>query len=563
MTTLTFSEFELDARLVQAVTAMGFETPTPIQCEAIPPLMSGKDVIGSARTGSGKTAAFGLPLLHRVQGPGRQVKALVLVPTRELALQVTSALTAFADVVGTRVVTVYGGTSYMPQLRALASGVPVVVGTPGRILDLMDRGALDLSALDLVVLDEADEMLRMGFIDDVEQILEATPPERQVALFSATMPDRIRSIARKHLREPVLVRVEDEKLTSHHIEQRWMRVPSDHKIDALVRVLDGEPRETALVFARTRAGCAEAADELAKRGVPVDALHGDLNQAARERVLARMRSKQLDVVVATDVAARGIDIDHITHVINFDLPDDTESYVHRIGRTGRAGRKGIAITLATPKQKRRIHELARELGVEITAMEVPSDADLARRQVEALLRTVQSAFDADLAPARPLLKELTVDGADIEEIALAALTALAEATNVRLGVEHDTQPPAWARPAKETSEAPRGHYNTNEVELFFPVGRRQGVRPGDLVGALAGDTDIPGSLVGRITILDDKSFVGLPRVTAEHVLDGYKTIQIRGNDVPVSLARPRDGQGPPPSRKPWAQRRTGGRGPRR
>ena len=556
MTIPTFDRFALDPRLVEAVTALGFAEPTPIQLAAIPPLLEGRDLIGSARTGSGKTAAFGLPLLHRVAGPERHVKALVLVPTRELALQVTAALRSFGEGFGPRVVTVYGGASYTPQLRALSDGVPVVVGTPGRVLDLLGRGALDLSMLEQVVLDEADEMLRMGFIDDVEAILEATPRARQVALLSATMPDRIRSIAKKHLHDPVIARVEEEALTVHHIEQRWMRVPTYHKIDALIRVLDGEPRATALVFARTRAGCAEAADELARRGVPVDALHGDLNQAARERVLARLRSQQLDVVVATDVAARGIDIDHITHVINFDLPDDTEGYVHRIGRTGRAGRKGVAITLVTPKQKRRIHELARELGVEITPMEVPSDADLLRRQVQELHSQVASAFDADLGPARPLMDALLTDGNDPFEIALAALVALAEANGVPMGSDPTAEPPSWARPVQGQGGPTE---DLNEVELFFPVGRTNGVRPADLVGAIAGDTDIPGRLIGRITILDRKSFVGLPRALAEQVLEGFRTINVRGVDVAVDLARPRTGRSARGPRKPWQNKRKGSR----
>ncbi|HJL49182.1 MAG TPA: DEAD/DEAH box helicase, partial [Polyangiaceae bacterium LLY-WYZ-15_(1-7)] len=352
-----FDAFGFDPRIVHALGAIGFDAPTPIQAEAMPPLLEGRDVIGRARTGSGKTAAFGLPLLQRVVATARPdsdgVRALVLTPTRELALQVTKALRSFAEGLPIEMVTVYGGAAYGPQLKALRRGVPIVVGTPGRVLDHVERGTLDLSALELLVLDEADEMLRMGFFEDVERVFERAPDSRQVALFSATMPPPIQAVAENRLPDPIEVQVEDSALSVDHIEQRGILVPERHKLDALERLLAAEPLTGAIVFCRTRAGCAETADALAKRGLSVDALHGDLNQAARERVLMRFRAGRLQVVVATDVAARGIDVDTVSHVITYDLPPAPEEYVHRIGRTGRAGRDGVAISLVTPRERGR------------------------------------------------------------------------------------------------------------------------------------------------------------------------------------------------------------------
>ncbi len=381
----SFDALELDARLVESIRALGFETPTPIQAQAIPVLLAGHDVIGRARTGSGKTAAFGLPLLQRLEAGGTHPRALLLTPTRELALQVTEALRSYAKGLPIRVVTIYGGTAYGPQLGALARGANVVVGTPGRVVDLAEGGKLDLSKVETVVLDEADEMLRMGFIEDIEKCLRATPDECQVALFSATMPPPIRRVADAYLKDAVTVQVEQAELTVDHIEQRWVVAEDRYKLDALVRLLAAEPRGTTLIFSRTREGAARMADALASRGQSVDALHGDLNQAARERVLGRLRSGKLDLLVATDVAARGIDVDHITHVVNLDLPPDRESYVHRIGRTGRAGRAGAAISLVLPGEVRRLRAFERTLRTRITQMDVPSDAVIARRTRERLV----------------------------------------------------------------------------------------------------------------------------------------------------------------------------------
>ncbi|HJK89410.1 MAG TPA: DEAD/DEAH box helicase [Polyangiaceae bacterium LLY-WYZ-15_(1-7)] len=575
-----FDAFGFDPRIVHALGAIGFDAPTPIQAEAMPPLLEGRDVIGRARTGSGKTAAFGLPLLQRVVATARPdsdgVRALVLTPTRELALQVTKALRSFAEGLPIEMVTVYGGAAYGPQLKALRRGVPIVVGTPGRVLDHVERGTLDLSALELLVLDEADEMLRMGFFEDVERVFERAPDSRQVALFSATMPPPIQAVAENRLPDPIEVQVEDSALSVDHIEQRGILVPERHKLDALERLLAAEPLTGAIVFCRTRAGCAETADALAKRGLSVDALHGDLNQAARERVLMRFRAGRLQVVVATDVAARGIDVDTVSHVINYDLPPAPEEYVHRIGRTGRAGRDGVAISLVTPRERGRLRFFQKKLGVTIAKVDPPSDAAIARAERARLVARLAEHLDAPLPGVDELLGALP-EGADARQIAAAALSLLAEKENVTLGGELDETPPRWASKAPR-DRGPRDHGGSarfdaasgDELDLFLPVGKRRGVRPGDLVGALTGDAGIPGSTIGRVTILDHKSFVRIAREAAEHVLATSPQIQVRGRMVPVAKARPRSvpdrprrpkGRGKPfrgPSRKPKGRRK--GRG---
>ncbi|MEM9070323.1 MAG: DEAD/DEAH box helicase [Myxococcota bacterium] len=546
-----FGRFSIDPRILEAVAKLGFDTPTPIQAEGMPPALEGRDLIGRARTGSGKTAAFGLPLLHRVRDGGSHVRALVLAPTRELAIQVTEALRSYAKRLPVRILSIYGGAAYGPQLAALRKGVPVVVGTPGRVLDHLERGTLDLSKLELLVLDEADEMLRMGFIEDVERVLAASPSERQVVLFSATMPPEIRSVAEAHLNDPLEVQVESSALSVGHIAQQWLPVPQRFKVDALTRVLAAEPAEATLVFARTRAGCAEVADTLAQRGVEVDALHGDLNQAARERVLSRLRSGRLRVVIATDVAARGIDVEHLTHVINFDLPNDAETYVHRIGRTGRAGRKGVAISFVTPKEQGRIRWLQRTLKVPIDRMVAPSDLAIRDTQKARLAKELVDATED--AGALALLTELE-SGHDIRAIAASAIAKLARARGLKLDGDPNPNPPRWAQ-SKERSREPRPDRRTypsrDEIDLFFPIGAARGVRPGDLVGALANEASIEGTSIGRITILPHKSFVRVERQAAEHILAHHADIEVRGRQVRIAKARKR----PAPSLK-----EEGGRG---
>ena len=546
-----FDSFALDERIIQAVANLGFTAATPIQTEAIPALLAGNNVIGGARTGSGKTAAFGLPLLHRVR-EGGAARALVLCPTRELALQVTEALRSYAKKLPLRITCIYGGTSYEPQFRALRDGATVIVATPGRLLDHLDRGSLDLSGLELLVLDEADEMLKMGFIDDVNAVLEASPDNRQVALFSATLPAAIQNVIRAHVADPVRVQVESRALTVDHIEQFGVKVPQRRKMDALVRILMGEARGATLIFARTRRGCAEIADTLAKRGVAAEALHGDLNQSARERVIHRLRAGRLNVVVATDVAARGIDVEHITHVINYDLPIDREIYVHRIGRTGRAGRKGVAISLVTPAESRRVRFLEKDLKVRIEIMRVPSNVDIATRQRDNLLERLKAVDLEDEAGVREWMTQLTAAGEHTsEDLAVAAIALLAREQGAKLKATSEVSEPDWQERAHTPKEA--GHFQAvNEVELFVATGSQWGVRAGDIVGAIANETGIEGRQIGRITILDRKSFVGLPRAIAEKIVADFDTLEIRGVPVRLSLARPRDNNGPP-------ERRGGGR----
>jgi ATP-dependent RNA helicase DeaD len=541
---LGFEAFDLDPRLVEALADLGFETPTPIQARALPPLLEGKDVLGLARTGSGKTAAFGLPLIERVKdGAHDRVRALVLCPTRELALQVSDAFQTFAAKVPVRMVTVYGGAGYGPQLAALSKGVAVVVGTPGRVLDHVRRGTLDLSSLEMLVLDEADEMLRMGFFEDVEEVLKIAPPDRQMALFSATMPPRIRDVVASQLSSPVEVRVEGKaRFSVDHIAQKAMVVPERFKLDALTRVLQAEPIEAAIVFVRTRAGCASTADALASRGLAVDALHGDLNQPARERVLTRFRAGGLRFVVATDVASRGIDVERISHVINYDMPTAVEDYVHRIGRTGRAGREGTAISLVAPDQIPRVRFFQKALQARIARVELPTDAAIDRAQREALRREL--AEGTSTAGAAALVETLLGDEGDPRRLAEVAVGLLAGGRGLDLDREASDEPPDWARP-RERGDRVRPE---DEVELFFPVGRRDRVRPGDLVGALANDAGVPGARIGRVTIRESKSFVRVEREAAERLLREHGSLDVRGRSYPLARSRPRGRFRPKPPR---------------
>lgn len=561
---MSFDTLGLDPRLIQAIERLGYEEPTPIQAQAIPPLVEGRDVIGRARTGSGKTAAFGLPLLNAISDGSDSIRGLVLAPTRELALQVTGALRDLAKKLPVRVVAIYGGTPYGPQLQALRKGAQVVVATPGRLLDHVDRGNIDLSNVGHLVLDEADEMLRMGFIDDVTRVFELTPDGRQVALFSATMPAPIRKVAEQHLNDPLEVQVEDSALSVDHIEQHAILVRQKNKLACLERVLRAEPLGTHLVFARTRRSCAETADALASRGVPVDALHGDLSQGARERVLARLRAGRLNVVIATDVAARGIDVEHITHVINYDLPTDAETYVHRIGRTGRAGAKGIAISFANPGERGRLRFLERVLKVPIEPMGVPTDGEIARGQRRALIDRLRTTLEeVDLTEIREWLRGLIADSErSDEDVAAAAIHLLTESSAGGFETGEGDRVPAWARDAQPRQartergdqDRDRGPHQPppppgdNEVELFLAAGKNKGIFPKDVVGALCNEIGLQGDQVGRITVGARTSFVALDRSVAEEVLRTWDHLPLRGMRIPMLMARPR-GDRPDPGKR--------------
>jgi len=537
-----FSAFALDPRLLDAVAELGFETPTPIQQAAIPPMCAGGDLIASARTGSGKTAAFGLPLLSRLAEGDDGVRAVVLAPTRELCGQVAEALRTFAKGIrGLRIATIYGGAPYSPQIRALRDGCRVVVGTPGRVIDHIERGTLNMEALEVFVLDEADEMLQMGFIDEVDKILSATPPGRQIALFSATMPPPIKAIAKRYLDAPTTVQPESPRTSVNHVDQGYMVVPTHHKVAALYRFLCATERDATLVFARTRASCAEVADELNKRGLAVDALHGDLPQAARERVVGRLRSRRIDVVIATDVAARGLDIDHVSHVINLDLPMNAEVYVHRVGRTARAGREGTAISFVTDAQRGKMAGFARRLNADIPQLAVASDADIANHERGRIIDAVTDTAEGPDA-AEQLYAEIAVrTGWDAEQVAVRALRQLAERARISLDPNPDRQPPPWARSKKHRRERQRGGGDDGvpRAELMIHAGRRDGARPADVLASLARGLNVPGDLIGRITIVATRTFVSLPVQELDRVLDEHDTMVVRGDDYRITRAQPR------------------------
>jgi ATP-dependent RNA helicase DeaD len=584
----TFADFGLDPRIQTALDELGFVEPTDIQTAALPALLTGRDVIGRAQTGSGKTAAFGIPLLERVKDSGPGVRALVLAPTRELAQQVSAALQSYGKGLGLHGVTVYGGAPYGPQLKALRRGVPIVVGTPGRLIDHLGSGALDLSQVEYVVLDEADEMLRMGFVDDVETMLGAIPRPRQVALFSATMPDAIKRIAATYLEDPLTIQMNEGAPATSHITQAWTRVPNRFKPDALRRAVLGGDRGTTLVFARTRASCGDVTSHLEGLGLRVEALHGDMAQAARERTLAKLRAGEVEVVVCTDIAARGIDVDHITQVVNLDLPENAEVYVHRIGRTGRAGRAGRALTMVTPAEIRKFSFFQKKINQPVQEVQLPSDRELARKGRERLL----SALDDDTGDdATGWLAELLADGErTAEDVAAAALSLLGRMQGIPLSDESfDDGPPPWAqrtsrperppgpprhaspyaappeRGAPERSTPPRppgpprkGFAGSpppvdeggEHVELFVPLGSHAGLRASDLVGALANEAGIPGSVIGRITIHERKSFVGLPPDVASHVLQRTPRLEVRGRQVALSRSRGKNAPLPAKFKKP-------------
>src|ERR1700728_1173978 len=425
---ISFRDLALSEAVLRALADVGYESPSPIQAATIPVLLSGADMLGQAQTGTGKTAAFALPALSRLDPDGRDPQMLVLVPTRELALQVAEAFLKYAaHLKGFHVLPIYGGQSYQPQLNALRRGVHVVVGTPGRVIDHMNRGTLKLSGLTLLVLDEADEMLRMGFVDAVESILEQTPPQRQVALFSATLPAPIRRIASKHLRSPIEVTIKSKTSTATNIRQRYWVVSGMHKLDALTRILEAETFDGMLVFTRTKQSTVELAEKLEARGFAAAPLNGDIPQAQRERTVARLKAGDVDIVVATDVAARGLDVDRVGHVVNYDAPYDPESYVHRVGRTGRAGRKGEAILFIAPRERNLLHGIERATRQRIEPMNLPTaDAVNSLRIAKFKLRDSETIAKGEATAFRPILEQLEAEtGLPLIDIA-AALASLGQ-----------------------------------------------------------------------------------------------------------------------------------------
>ncbi len=606
----SFRDLALSDPVLRALADVGYESPSPIQAATIPVLLSGADMLGQAQTGTGKTAAFALPALSRIDLSKHEPQVLVLVPTRELALQVSEAFLRYAaHIKGFHVLPIYGGQSYQPQLNALRRGVHVVVGTPGRVIDHMNRGTLKLGGLTLLVLDEADEMLAMGFVDAVESILEQTPPQRQVALFSATMAAPIRRIASKHLRSPIEVTIKSKTSTATNIRQRYWMVSGMHKLDALTRILEAEDFDGMLVFTRTKQSTVELAEKLEARGFAAAPLNGDIPQPQRERTVARLKGGQIDILVATDVAARGLDVERIGHVVNYDVPYDTESYVHRVGRTGRAGRKGEAILFIAPRERNMLRAIERATRQVIEPMNLPTvDAVNSLRIAKFKQRVVETVAQRDAKELRPIVEQLEAEsGLPLIDIA-AALAALAQGTTPLLlggkvdrgevapGVatpgmatpgggrpyappraqvlEHPPglgrqvfespevpyraraperprapqrsrpgEPPRSAEPrprpdpapSPETARTPRSKAAGSLMETFrIEVGSTHGIKPSNVVGAIANEAGIEGVHIGRVDIRDDHSFVDLPEGMPKQVFKLLQKVLVAGRELRIS-----------------------------
>ncbi len=568
----SFRELALSEPVLKALADVGYESPSPIQAATIPVLLSGVDMLGQAQTGTGKTAAFALPALTKIDLSLQSPQVLVLVPTRELALQVAEAFQRYAaHLKGFHVLPIYGGQSYQPQLNALRRGVHVVVGTPGRVIDHMDRGTLKLTGLTLLVLDEADEMLQMGFLDAVESILEKTPPERQVALFSATLAAPIRRIAQKHLRSPVEVTIKSKTSTATNIRQRYWVVSGVHKLDALTRILEAETFDGMLVFTRTKQATVELAEKLEARGFAAAPLNGDIPQPLRERTVARLKSGQIDILVATDVAARGLDVERIGHVVNYDVPYDTESYVHRIGRTGRAGRKGEAILFIAPRERNMLRAIERATRQTIEPMNLPSvDAVNAQRIAKFKQRVTETVAKAEVGAYRPILEQLEAEtGIELIDIA-AALASLAQGASPLL-LAGKAEPPAALEPDRPHSPARPEHSDSGkrapvredaperaargkgkpvagEMETFrLEVGSVHGIKPGNIVGAIANEAGIEGVHIGRVDIREDHSYVDLPEGMPTPIFKGLQKVRVAGRELRISRVTEKP---PKPARSP-------------
>jgi len=548
-----FGDLGLPEPLLAALADVGYESPSPIQAATIPALLAGRDVLGTAQTGTGKTAAFALPTLANLDPARGKPQVLVLAPTRELAIQVAEAFQRYATrIPGFQVLPIYGGQGYGPQLAALRRGVHVVVGTPGRVIDHLNRGTLDLSELKCLVLDEADEMQRMGFIDDVEAVLQKTPPQRQVALFSATMPAPIRRIAQTYLKDPAEVTIAAKTTTSANIRQRYWFVSGMHKLDALTRIIEAEPFDAMIVFARTKAGTEELAEKLQARGQTAAAINGDLQQQQRERIIQQLKDGKLDILVATDVAARGLDVDRISHVLNYDIPYDTESYVHRIGRTGRAGRSGEAILFVTPREKGMLRAIERATRQPIEEMRLPTVEAVNNRRVERFFGKISGVLEeGGLEPYRELV-ERYADERGITAVEVAAALARLAQGKTPLLLEANDPPPrpereprqaraprgpgeeAYAarppRAPKPPREAPQPGMETYRVE----VGHVHGVKPGNIVGAIANEAGLEARYIGRIDIHEDHSILDLPEGMPPEVMNHLQKAWVVGQQLLIS-----------------------------
>jgi len=556
-----FQDLGLQDQYVQAVRKMGFVEPTPIQQAAIPALLAGRDVIGQAQTGTGKTAAFMLPLMQGLNPTTHAIQALVLAPTRELAKQVAEAGTQLGQETKVKILAVYGGQSYTIQKRAISRGVDVVVGTPGRLLDLMHQGELDLSQVHFLVIDEADEMLEMGFVDDVESILKELSSERQIALFSATMPDAIRKLANRYLTSPEKISVNPEHITVAETVQRFYRVREENKLATLIRLLEVEDINTGLIFVRTKVRSQEVSDELNRIGFPADALNGDLNQGRREQVLGRFRQHTLKLLVATDVAARGLDIEDVTHVINYDFPQDAEDYVHRIGRTGRAGKTGIAISLITSRERGIQKQVIAYTRQPVEDSTIPTIEDVEKRREERLVKKLSDQLVAGVTPAeRKLVESLSEQGLSSVEITVAAIRLIraGESKLSKIEISEPAREDKYKHLDDRRSQTTKQREGWNEkrekrgskpgrrgggvreagmVRLWMNLGNQNGIRPSDVVGAIASEVGIPGKAIGEIEILADHTFVDISEQHVHRVLtESTGKYQLRGKAVLLRLA---------------------------
>ncbi|MEN9705884.1 MAG: hypothetical protein RLZZ393_1763 [Pseudomonadota bacterium] len=539
----SFASLGLPQAVLEAVARVGYESASPIQAATIPALLAGADILGQAQTGTGKTAAFALPVLAGIDIARREPQALVLVPTRELAIQVAEAFQKYAACMpGFHVLPVYGGQSYVPQLKALDRGTHVIVGTPGRVMDHLERGTLKLDGVKRVVLDEADEMLAMGFADAMEAILSRVPAERQVALFSATMAPNIKRIAQHHLRKPREILIKSRTTTGANIRQRFWLVSGVHKLDALTRILEVERFDAMLVFARTKQATVELAEKLEARGFPAAALNGDIPQAMRERIVTALKGGKLDIVVATDVAARGLDVDRISHVVNFDVPYDTESYVHRIGRTGRAGRNGEAILFIAPRERNMLRLIERATRQPIDQMDLPTAEDVNERRLERFRERVTEALAAPPLPAlREAIERLQQEtGSSLLDIAVA-LASLTDNGPTLLAPSTPRETARNEPAAREHAPAPElrtpaGESDERQVTWRLAVGRKHNVEPANIVGAIANTLGLKGTQIHGIDIRADYSFVRLPAWLDASQIETLSAVRVRGQSLQLQQA---------------------------
>ena len=549
--TPSFKDLALSESLLQALENVGYETPSPIQAQIIPLMMAGRDVLGQAQTGTGKTAAFALPVLSRLDLKQKDPQVLVLAPTRELAIQVAEAFQSYAaQIKGFHVLPIYGGQDYTTQLRQLNRGAHVIVGTPGRVMDHMRRGTLRLDQLKTLILDEADEMLRMGFIDDVEWILEQTPAGRQTALFSATMPSEIRKIAQKYLNHPEQVTIKVKTATAENIRQRYWFVSGIHKMDALTRILEAENFDGMIIFVRTKTATIEVAEKLEARGFSASAINGDMSQALRERAIDNLKSGKLDILIATDVAARGLDVDRITHVVNYDIPYDTESYIHRIGRTGRAGRTGDAILFVSPREKRLLANIEQATKQKVEEMQLPSTEFINNTRITRFKQRITDTLAVEeLSFYSQLINQYQVEhNVPVSDIAAALAKMLQGDTPLllkeptkkpRKDFVEERQSAGRGRDRDQGPKREKGRVSQVEMELYrIEVGHSDGVKPGNIVGAIANETGIDGDHIARIKIEEHYSTVELPAGMPKDLFQALKKVRVAGKSLDISRLDP-------------------------